>query len=393
MIERIQIRGFKSLLETDVSLGRVNVLVGANGVGKSNLLEAIGVLGAAADGRVDDSALLKRGVRPGLPAVYKSSFRDQRLPPQIGLTASSGQANYAVHLRNPTRSPEGAWTFFSEALTEKERSVAGRSESSRERGDTTRGVAALELAKLSPSAPAAELLTALQRYRIYTPDTHTLRGLVVDAQQESPVGLSGGRLAEAVSAALAAIGPEREAEVRERIGELLDWVQDFSVRPSADVPMTRSVPTTPYVLQFRDRFMRKDRQVVSGYDASEGAVLVLFLMVLCLSPEAPPVFAVDNIDHGLNPRLARALMAQAVRWLLAGPRQALFTAHNPLVLDGLPLEDDRVRLFTVNRDSAGLTTLRRIEVTDEMRRKAKEGWSLSRMWVAGWLGGVPDVEF
>jgi hypothetical protein len=165
------------------------------------------------------------------------------------------------------------------------------------------------------------------------------------------------------------------------------------VAQDAASDMTRSVPTTPYVLQFRDRFMRKDRQVVSGYDASEGAVLVLFLMVLCLSPEAPPIFAVDNIDHGLNPRLARTLMAQAVRWLLAGPRQALFTAHNPLVLDGLLLEDERVRLFTVNRDSGGLTTMRRIEVTDEMRRKAKEGWSLSRMWVAGWLGGVPDVEF
>ena len=40
-----------------LELGRVNCLIGANGVGKSNILEAIGVLGAAANGVVDDEAL------------------------------------------------------------------------------------------------------------------------------------------------------------------------------------------------------------------------------------------------------------------------------------------------------------------------------------------------
>ena len=81
-----------------------------------------------------------------------------------------------------------------------------------------------------------------------------------------------------------------------------------------------------------------------------------------------------------------------MEWLLAsGGRQIILTAHNPLVLDGLPLQDDRVRLFTVDRTNTGRTVLRRIEVTDEMRARHEEGWSLSRMWVAGMLGGVPDV--
>ena len=55
----------------DVSFGVGNgervALVGANGVGKSNVLEALGVLGAAANGVVDDESLLRRGVRAGLP--------------------------------------------------------------------------------------------------------------------------------------------------------------------------------------------------------------------------------------------------------------------------------------------------------------------------------------
>ena len=67
------------------------------------------------------------------------------------------------------------------------------------------------------------------------------------------------------------------------------------------------------------------------------------------------------------------------------------TTQNPLVLDGLPLQDDRVRLFTVDRDNRGTTCVKRFLITDEHKKKAEEGWTLSRMWVNGLIGGVPNV--
>ena len=57
MIHQIQIKGFKSIENVAFEPGRVNVLIGANGSGKSNLLEAIGMLSAAVSGRVDDESL------------------------------------------------------------------------------------------------------------------------------------------------------------------------------------------------------------------------------------------------------------------------------------------------------------------------------------------------
>jgi predicted ATPase len=69
MVTKISIESFKSFEKVEVELGLVNVFVGANGSGKSNLLEAVGVLSAAANGRVDDEALMRRGVRPGLPRL------------------------------------------------------------------------------------------------------------------------------------------------------------------------------------------------------------------------------------------------------------------------------------------------------------------------------------
>lgn len=50
MIRTLKIDGFKSIYSETISLGRVNCLIGANGVGKSNILEALGVLGATSNG-------------------------------------------------------------------------------------------------------------------------------------------------------------------------------------------------------------------------------------------------------------------------------------------------------------------------------------------------------
>ena len=41
MIEKIEIKNFKSILTDNISLGRLNVFIGENGVGKSNILEAL----------------------------------------------------------------------------------------------------------------------------------------------------------------------------------------------------------------------------------------------------------------------------------------------------------------------------------------------------------------
>jgi hypothetical protein len=67
------------------------------------------------------------------------------------------------------------------------------------------------------------------------------------------------------------------------------------------------------------------------------------------------------------------------------------TTHNPLVLDGLPLQDERVRLFTVDRDNRGRSIVRRFMVTEKHREMASKGWTLSRMWINKLIGGVPDV--
>ncbi|EOD55561.1 AAA family ATPase [Aeromonas molluscorum] len=396
MIRKLAVNGFKSLmLDQPIELGRVNCFIGANGVGKSNLLEALGVLGAAANGVVDDESLLRRGVRAGVPRLYKSSFASERTPAHIGISVSGelGQC-YRVSLLNPLESPEPSWIYKTEFLSDGSDEIIADGVRNRKNLNPQAGLAALKMVELEESNPAAQLMRALQEYAIYCPNTPTLRGISPDLQSRRPIGLNGGLLAEAFGLLQLHLEDqgERGEDVLEEVLELIDWVADVTITSQAGTLLSPKVPRSKHLLKFTDRFMQKSRNELTAYDASEGALYVLFTAALCLLPQSPKVFAIDNLDQALNPRLVASLTKQLSRWLQHQDpqRQLLFTAHNPAVLDGLDLTDPETRLFAVERNSNGLTCFRRIELTPALQSLNQE-YPLSRLWLMGHLGAVPNV--
>lgn len=399
MLRKITVKQFKSLVDLDLELGRINLFIGANGSGKSNILEAVGVLGAAANGRVDDEALLRRGVRPGVPTLYKSAFSSAANPKKqwhISLGAENEKnAMYDIAIWNPLGNPNSDWLFKTENLKLNDKPLASRSpRSNRPELNSEQGIAALKTVELEPGDAALELMTRLRGYSIYCPNTPSLRGLVPDVQTREPVGLAGGRLPEAIGELLDAAKKNPELEdILDEVRMLIDWAKDFSATSSVGVPLSPSAARSRQVIQFVDRYMNKGRNRLTGYDASEGALYVLFCAALALHPRAPRCFAVDNVDQALNPRLARRLLAAICAWTsrLSNGQQWLMTAHNPAVLDDLPLNDDEVRLFTVDRNNKGYTEVRRIDVAKAIEKRPDAGWTLSRMWMEGYLGGVPNV--
>jgi hypothetical protein len=397
MLRTITIDGFKSIQSLSLELGRVNCLIGANGVGKSNILEAIGVLGAAANGTVDDEALLRRGVRPGLPRLYKSSFASAQTPAHISLSAAdaeptdAGGAVFRISLLNPLDNPNPAWHFKTEYLADEQYEIVSDGVRNSKNLTKDKGLSALRLVDLDPKNRAALLMSTLQSYAIYTPATATLRGMVGDPQSRDPLGLSGGRLAEAF-AEFKKAHLDTDEDLLDDVLELVDWVRTVGTTTTAGSLLSPSVARTKNVLRFTDRFMKEGRNTLIAYDASEGALYVLFSAILCLSPQAPKMLSIDNIDQALNPRLAAALVRKISSWLQKTDlhRQLIFTAHNPAVLDGLDLADDEVRLFAVDRNSEGQTVVKRIEMTPELAALQKD-YPLSRLWLMGNLGAVPNV--
>ena len=404
MVNRLHFRWFKSIEDVEFEPGRVNVLIGANGSGKSNLLEALGVLSAAVSGRVDDEALLRRGVRPGVPKLYKCAFPNIKGPLHIYFGAWHDSASYEVSLFNPIKDPSPAWRFHTESLKKDNVTLIGRSHRAAVKLNPEAGLVALKMVEMSDQDDVIKMLNELRDYAIFTPNTPTLRGIAPDTQPRQPIGLSGGQLANGVldilkQRPLLRIGhPLNDSEaffskVTQDVLRLIDWAKSYGTAQASSMPLSSSVGSTERVIRFTDRYMKSGRDTLSGYDASEGALYVLFHAVLAAHPRSPQICAVDNADHGLNPRLSQALFGKICEWYLKSPypRQIFLTTQNPLSLDGLPLQEDQVRLFTVSRTEKGRTVVKRIVLDKKLKKMAEDGWSLSRLWVMGHLGGVANV--
>jgi len=393
MLNKIKISSFKSIVKQEISLGMMNVFIGANGSGKSNFLEAIGVLSAAAAGRVDDEALQRRGIRLGTPRLYKSAF-EEKIPHHIFFEALTDTAKYSVSLNNPLENPKPAWQYQTEELVSNQESIVNRGPH-RDIKNKEQGLAALKLVEADENSPDAVLINLLRNYAVYTPNTPVLRGILPDQQTREPVGLSGGRLAEGLKELQSLISKNELIEdAFDEILALIDWINDFDTTSNVNAMLSPSIARPKNVIRFSDRFMKGDYNHLTAYDASEGALYILFCAVLTLSPNSPKCLAIDNLDQTLNPRLVLNLTRLLGKWITEGEseRQIFVTVHNPAVLDGLRLQDDRIRLFTVDRNNRGHTEISRVTITEELLELSNnKGWPLSRLWVMGHLGGVPNV--
>ncbi|MCY7349759.1 MAG: AAA family ATPase, partial [Cytophagaceae bacterium] len=77
MIKEVKIENFKSIHSLQLELGRVNVLIGANGSGKTNILEGITFGCAATLDILNPQFLSSRGIRFVEPQYFRTGFNSQ----------------------------------------------------------------------------------------------------------------------------------------------------------------------------------------------------------------------------------------------------------------------------------------------------------------------------
>lgn len=391
-LKRISVGNFKSLYDTSFEPGKINVFIGANGSGKSTVLEAIGLLSAAMTDRVDAASLQRRGVRLSVPTLYKSNFKDiKRRNPTINLSLEWNDSDtahdfrYDVHLTTPTDTDY--WKYHSEAFFQDGVQKWGRSNASRQQSNNYIGFFLIDDDKDLENG--RKIARALSNYGIFQPNTMTLRGTIPDPSQSAPLGLNGGRLAESIKELLSTVDDDiMFGDIfMDDVLDMIDWASSISVNAPKKNNINANIPTTRQVIEFADRYM-KDSAQFTGYDASEGALYVLFMLTLAMHPQGPSIFSVDSFDHALNPHLAKKMTEVFCQEIIKNEKTAFLTTHSPLVLDGLDITNDDIRLFAVDRNSKGHSQITRITVSPEL---LAEGQSLSRLWINGRLGGVPTL--
>jgi predicted ATPase len=101
-LDRVQIRGIKSIREMELTLGPLNVLIGANGAGKSNLIGAFGLLNNIVEARLQVAVARAGGASTLLHYGPKHTSK-------IELILDFGPNGYAARL-----SPAAGDTLFFE---------------------------------------------------------------------------------------------------------------------------------------------------------------------------------------------------------------------------------------------------------------------------------------
>ena len=74
MITNVSIKNYKSVVDVSLPLGRFNLLIGANGCGKSNILEGIAMGAAASSDKLDYEYFANRGIRVVAPRFMQPAF-------------------------------------------------------------------------------------------------------------------------------------------------------------------------------------------------------------------------------------------------------------------------------------------------------------------------------
>lgn len=397
MIKTISIENYKSILKLGLDLGRMNIFIGANGSGKSNILEAVAMVSAQEEiGKINIESLIGKGVRVVKPALTISSFLGKISPKiiKIGIGALKEKDILLEIAYNLSCSEEN--NIFSEWQDQK---IAKDMLNSNAYGEFK----LLELMlKSHPADKNKEQVQKLEQeyqrfiiwkerrayfqkllseYLIFNPDISALRGLSNESKK-TPLGING----EGLDVLIASFSDDQKKELLSDC--YIDWLDNILIDNKEEYKrlgykLGRSISN----LFFVDKYMQKKNNVFSAENANEGALFILFYLALFISDKTPSFFAIDNIESGLNPRLCRYLMKALAELSRKNNKQALITTHNPAILDGLNLHDDEQRLFVVSRNDEGQTKVERVKLKPE----GQENIKLSDLWISGQLGGIPEM--
>lgn len=400
MLRKIEIGHFKSVLDQDIEFGRVNIFIGCNGAGKSNILEAIGMLSAAMTGDIQYDKLTARGVRLSSPDVFKSALKSQgKRKPIFTLSGTFDDLTYSASIRARSESSESSpFEFQSEKFSELGKKLKGRGPNSRIKDELPPPemsvISYLEaLGKLSDQQK--ESINSIRNFAIFSPSTPILRGVSPDESRRSPMGLYGGGLERGFATLLR----EEDRATAVEFFKLFDWVRSAGVRSPSKKIQSSHVHTPNKVVMFADKFMSSEFDQLYAYDVSEGALYVLFVLLLLTLKDSPPIFALDNVDNALNPGMVRSLVGKIVKHTENYNRQIFMTTHNPTALDAIDIFDDEQRVFVVKRaPKTGETIVERIKPPADM---SKEEWveqfsgmRLSNLWLEGIIpDALPPSDF
>jgi energy-coupling factor transporter ATP-binding protein EcfA2 len=336
-LRRVVLKNFKNIASCSVPLGPVNFIVGANGSGKSNFLDALAFSAESLTQSVD-FALRKRG---GIGAVRRRSFGH---PASIGVRldwelAGGVTGVYAFMLGSQL---DGSVEVLRETCAVSSASPTEEPARFEVRSGKLAGAPCADLPELSRSelllsaapvgSPFRVVRDALGAMLVYRLNVAAMR----EWQNPSPgaVLMPGGENLASVLRVLSAAGGGRLEKVNQRIARL-----------AAGVVGVRSAP----------QGMRETVEIQQAFGGGEhlawfeighaahGAVQMLGTLVAVSAGateagEGPKVLAIDDPDAGLHASAAASIRHELLE--ASSQRQVIATSRDAALLDDSRMPTD-----------------------------------------------------
>lgn len=353
-LTQVRIEGFKSIRSVQLALGDLNVVIGANGSGKSNLIGAF--------------RLLERVLSMNLQ-LYVASEPDRLLhhgrrhSPALSMEFRFDQNAYAFKLKaaqdtlifeHESVEVTGRWRFGEPiAMGHKESKLEEAAKSYRNRvpGYVFPPISRLSVYHFHDTSEASPMKQAadIEDNRLFRPDASNLPAYLYWLQERHPVAFR---------------------QIEEHIRLVAPFFDSFVLAPSR-------LNEKKIKLEWRQK---GSDAYFDAWSLSDGTLRFICLATLLLQPTPPALILLDEPELGLHPYAIRVLadMLEAV----SRRAQVMLATQSVTLLNQMTPGD------VIVAENKGLeTTFSRL---DEV---ALEGWlqhySLGELWEKNVLGGRP----
>lgn len=309
MISKVRIQNFKSLRDVTVDLGRFTVFVGANGSGKTSVLQALDMLCRAF-----------RPLPPNPNQSWEGVFQDRLSRGATGFVEVSAECGgMRYRYRTHPQSSQSLPTSTSQPLDLPGRATAQSLSSGSEFWSSWPNDS------LPPSPLPQSVLLQLETSKLIQPGTVPPDSTVMNAD--------GSNLHSAL-AGMALSEQDTFVALKQHLRQI--------------IPSVRSVRHTKKGELLFD-MVGADSLLAS--QVSEGTLLVLGVLAALYGTARPALILLDDIDRGLHPLAQKELVA-LLRGLLdtTSDLQLAATTHSPYLLNSLAPE--QVRLTALREDGS-----------------------------------------
>lgn len=365
-LDKLTIKGFKSIKSLeDFELGKLNIMIGGNGAGKSNFVDIFRMLRAMVDenfanfiaecGGADD--FLFNG--PKQTKMIEAEFLFDKNSYAFALEPTASDT-FLIKMERE-RYLDRSWTIIGSGGLESKITANKNEESQVYRGVSGVGYYIHESISnwvvyhfhdTSSTAPMRRFEITADNARL-RPNASNIAPFLLELRKEEPKFYS---------------------EIVEAVKLVTPFFDDFILKPrkkgeKETVNLSWKQKGSDYPMQ--------------PYHFSDGTIRFICLVTSLLQPEPPSTIVIDEPELGLHP-YAIEILAELIQ-AASEKTQVIVSTQSPLLIDNFDPED----IIVVNRES-GASTFKRLDAKELSHWL--EDYSLGELWRKNIVAGGPVHE-